>query len=102
MYLVTGSTGNVGREVAAQLLAGGKQVRLFTRDASKVSLSGNGVEVVSGDYGSPDSLSRAANGVDAIFLMHQSPDRQQFEQLVDAIKAAGRPRIVFLSSILAE
>jgi uncharacterized protein YbjT (DUF2867 family) len=37
MYLVVGAAGNVGSEVVAQLLVAGEQVRVFTRDSSKVS-----------------------------------------------------------------
>jgi uncharacterized protein YbjT (DUF2867 family) len=34
--------------------------------------------------------------------MHQSPDQEEFSRLIDAAKASGGPRIVFLSSLAAE
>ena len=48
MYLVTGATGNVGREVVSQLLAQGQKVRVFTRDAAKVAQWTDRVEVAIG------------------------------------------------------
>jgi uncharacterized protein YbjT (DUF2867 family) len=36
MILITGATGNVGKELTRQLLEAGEQVRIFTRDPRKV------------------------------------------------------------------
>jgi uncharacterized protein YbjT (DUF2867 family) len=102
MYLVTGATGNVGSEVVAQLLALGKKVRVFTRDAGKVTQWAGRVEVTTGDFGRPDSFEHAVVGIEAIFLMHQSPDQKAFRQLILAAKTAGNPRIVFLSTLVAD
>lgn len=101
MYLVTGATGNVGSEVAAQLLANGDKVRIFTRDAARVAALAERAEIAIGDFKSPASFSEALGGVSAVFLMHQSADVDEFRGLVSAAKSAGRPRIVFLSSLLA-
>jgi uncharacterized protein YbjT (DUF2867 family) len=38
MILVTGATGNVGRQAAAQLLQGGTRVRALTRNAESRGL----------------------------------------------------------------
>jgi uncharacterized protein YbjT (DUF2867 family) len=100
-YLVTGATGNVGSEVAAQLLASGHQLKVFTRDASKVAHWGDRVEIVTGDFQTPETFTRAAAGARAIFLMNQSPDQEAFAKLIAAAKQAGQPRIVFLSSLAA-
>ena len=50
MYLIIGATGNVGSPLVGQLLAGGKSVRVFTRDPAKVSHWGNQVEIAVGDF----------------------------------------------------
>jgi uncharacterized protein YbjT (DUF2867 family) len=101
MYLVTGATGNVGSEVVEQLLAGRKKVRVFTRDPGKVAHWNDRVEVVAGDLQQPDTFAQALADVEAIFLMHQGPDLEVFNQLVAAGKDKGNPRIAFLSTILA-
>lgn len=59
--LVTGATGNVGRNVVEQLIARGADVRAVIRDAAKVDLSA-GVEVVQGDLLDVDSLRAAMSG----------------------------------------
>jgi uncharacterized protein YbjT (DUF2867 family) len=101
MYLVTGATGNVGREVAAQLLARGEQVRVFTRDAGKVTDWGDRVQVAIGDFGKPETFARAIAGVEGAFVMNGGPDGEPFKQLIATAKSQGNPRIVFLSTMLA-
>ncbi len=101
MYLVTGATGNVGSEVAAQLLKSGEQVRVFARDPAKVAHWEDRVEVAIGDFGKPDTFARAVAGVEGIFLMNGGPEREPFRQLLAAAKAQDSPRIVFLSTLLA-
>ena len=102
MYLVTGATGNVGSDVAEQLLASGEKVRVFTRDAGKVAHWGNRVEVRIGDFGKPDTFFRASEGVNGVFLMNGVTEPGPFKQLVAGLKSQGSPRIVFLSSIAAK
>jgi len=101
MYLIIGATGNVGSEVVAQLLAAGKQVRVFTRDASKVSHLGDRVEVAVGDLMQPDSIAKAVAGVEAVFIMNGVLDGTAFRQMLATIKASGNPRVVFLSTLFA-
>ncbi|PWT72617.1 MAG: hypothetical protein C5B46_06500 [Proteobacteria bacterium] len=101
MFLITGATGNVGSQIVDQLLAVGKSVRVFTRDPAKVSHWENRIEVAPGDFANPESLRRASAGVEAIFLMNGGLAIGALSQLLAAIMAEGRPRIVFLSSLLA-
>jgi uncharacterized protein YbjT (DUF2867 family) len=101
VYLVAGATGNVGREVVAQLLAGGQKAKVFTRDANKVAHWGGRVEIAAGDFQKPETFARALSGVEAVFLMNQSPDQEAFARLIGAAKEAGHPSIVFLSSLAA-
>jgi uncharacterized protein YbjT (DUF2867 family) len=101
MYLVTGATGNVGSQVVKQLLDGGRQVRVFTRDAAKVAHWGNQVEVALGDLNSPETFAKAIAGVKGVFLMNGPLDGGIFRQLIAAAKAQGSPRVVFLSTLFA-
>jgi len=60
--LVTGATGNVGRELVAQLRAAGRAVRALTRNPKSANLPDD-VEVVAGDLSAPDTLHAALDGV---------------------------------------
>jgi uncharacterized protein YbjT (DUF2867 family) len=70
--LVTGATGNVGRQVVSQLLATDCPVRALTRnpDAAGLPLQ---VEVVCGDLTDADALGRCLDGVDVVFLVWTAP-----------------------------
>jgi uncharacterized protein YbjT (DUF2867 family) len=70
--LVTGATGNVGRELVAQLRAGGYRVRAMTRNPQQADMPGD-VEVVAGDLTAPDTLDAALDDVDAVFLVWVAP-----------------------------
>ena len=82
MYLVTGATGNVGSEVVEGLLAKGKQVRVFTRDAAKAARWGNRVEVAIGDFTGQESFAKALADVEAVFVMNGALDGGIFWQLM--------------------
>jgi uncharacterized protein YbjT (DUF2867 family) len=101
MYLVTGATGNVGREVVSQLLAKGEKVRVFTRDATKVAHWGDRVEVATGDLTRPETFAQALPDVDGAFIMNGALDGGVFRQLIAAAKSHANLRIVFLSTIFA-
>jgi len=99
-YLIAGATGNVGSEIVAQLLAAGHHTRVFTRHPDKVAHWSDRAQIVTGDFQKPDTFAQALDGVDAVFLMHQSPDQDAFARLIEAAHRA-HPRIVFLSSLAA-
>ena len=99
MILVTGATGTVGREVVAQLLAAGQDVRAMTRNPAKARLDSR-VEVVRGDFDSPASLAEAVRGVDRLFSLTVGPQTGLHERnLAQAAKAAGVRHIVKLSAM---
>ena len=102
MYLVVGATGNVGREVVAQLLAAGKQVRIFTRDASKAAPWKDSVEVAVGDLMEPDSFVKAVAGVEGVFIMNGILEGNAFRRLIGTVKDSGNPKVVFLSTLFAK
>jgi uncharacterized protein YbjT (DUF2867 family) len=67
MILVTGATGNVGREVVNLLLSGGEKVVAVTRHPATAALP-DGAHVVGGDPSRPQTLTPALRGVDAVFI----------------------------------
>ncbi|HEY3627610.1 MAG TPA: NAD(P)H-binding protein [Terracidiphilus sp.] len=101
MFLVTGATGNVGRELVEQLTASGERVRVFVRDPRKVAHWGNRVEVATGDFADADGFGRAAAGTGGAFLMNGAAEVADFPRLIEAAQKQKLPRIVFLSSLLA-
>ena len=97
MVLVTGATGTVGREVVAQLVAGGHAVRALVRDPGKARFDAK-VQVVAGDLGKPETLARAVDGVGAVFSLGRGPEIPVHEaNLARAAAKAGVGRIVKLS-----
>jgi len=92
--LVTGATGVVGRQVVAQLLDAGAEVRAVTRDPARAGLPG-GVEVVAGDLTDPAGLAPAFEGVEGMYLF---PVEEKAGEVVALAVAAGVRRIVDLSA----
>ncbi|MGY0502622.1 NAD(P)H-binding protein [Nocardia sp. FBN12] len=94
--LVIGATGHVGGQVVTQLAAGGRQVRALARDPRAASLPPD-VEVVQGDLTVPETLERALDGVDAVYLTWPMLSAQIAESVVARV-AEHAHRIVLLSS----
>jgi uncharacterized protein YbjT (DUF2867 family) len=94
--LVTGATGNVGRQVVSQLLATGARVRAMARSPESAGLPRQ-VEVVRGDLTAPTTLDRCLDGVDAVFLVWCAPVTAVAPALARIAKHARR--IVFLSNL---
>ncbi|MBY5584919.1 SDR family oxidoreductase [Rhizobium leguminosarum] len=101
--LVTGATGNVGRQVVEHLVKRGADVRALVRDPSKAEFPA-GVSVVQGEFLDVDSLRNAMSGVSTLFLLSAVvPD--EFTQALIALnvaRSAGVERIVYLSVIHAD
>ncbi|MGV4929679.1 NAD(P)H-binding protein [Streptomyces sp. BHT-5-2] len=92
--LVTGATGNVGRLVTEGLLDAGVDVRALTRNPAAAGLPA-GAEVVAGDLSEPDTLRKALDGVERMYLF---PIPQAVREVVGAAERAGVRRVVTLSS----
>ncbi len=97
MILVTGATGNVGRNVVTGLLERGEQVRALTRDPSSARLPG-GVEVVGGDLAEPGGLGVALRGVDAVFLLWPTLSADHAAPATVEAIAERTGRIVYVSA----
>lgn len=113
MLLVAGSTGFLGREICRRLAAEDHAVRGLTRatsDPEVVALLREWkVEPVVGDLGDRASLDAACSGVDAVISTAsatrsrqpgegiESTDLQGQLNLVEAARAAGVSRIVYVS-----
>jgi uncharacterized protein YbjT (DUF2867 family) len=98
--LVTGATGNVGREVVRELTARGALVRVGGRAAGKVLDGDAGVEHVAFDFHVPSTFAPAASGCGAVFLIRPPPIadvRSTLNAFVDAARANGVEHVVFLS-----
>jgi uncharacterized protein YbjT (DUF2867 family) len=94
--LVTGATGNVGRQLVDQLCAANVRVRALARNPETAGLPSQ-VEVVRGDLTDPATLDACLDGVDAIFLMWQAPPTSVVSALERITKNSRR--IVFLSNL---
>ncbi|NED03315.1 NAD(P)H-binding protein [Streptomyces sp. SID6648] len=101
MILVTGATGAVGREVAGLLAAAGP-LRILARRPERLTVRGDGVEVVEGAYGDRPALDRALRGVDSVFLVTNSPAEPDDERVAGAAAAAGVRHLVKLSMMAVE
>ncbi|GAA3516056.1 NAD(P)H-binding protein [Actinocatenispora rupis] len=95
--LVTGATGNVGRQVVRQLTAAGLPVRALTRDPDTARLPDT-VAALRGDLADPDSLDQVLHGVGAVFLVWPFGHADGAAAAVDAIARHAR-RVVYLSSL---
>jgi uncharacterized protein YbjT (DUF2867 family) len=111
--LVVGATGVLGGEIATRLAEAGKPVRALVRSSSnpeKVeALRSRGIELARGDLRDRSSLDAACRGVRVVYSTAtaiqsreegntlERVDREGQANLVDAAKAAGVERFVFVS-----
>ncbi|WID99289.1 NmrA/HSCARG family protein [Bosea vestrisii] len=98
--LVTGATGNVGRNVVEQLVKRGTDVRALVRDPAKAKFPA-GVNVVQGDLLDVDSLRSAMSGVSTLFLLNGVVADEYTQALIalNIAREARIERIVYLSVI---
>jgi uncharacterized protein YbjT (DUF2867 family) len=112
VYAVTGITGNVGGEVARNLLAAGQSVRGVFRDVGKgETWAKRGCELIEADINDAVSLTPAFEGADGVFVLvppnfDPSPDFREARATAAALRAAldaARPgRVAYLSTIGAQ
>jgi len=105
MILVTGATGNNGSAAVARLAALGAPVRALARDAARAAgRLPAGVEVVEGDLAEAETLARALDGCDHLYLILPVHERalEYVGRAVDAARAAGVQHVVRLSAAGAD
>jgi len=96
--LVTGSTGNIGRSLLAEL--GSKvTIRAFARNAGAAGLR-EGIEIVDGDLGDVTAFEAALEDVDAVFLLWPFLPVAQAKPLLEMIARHDLP-LVYLSAASA-
>ena len=98
--LVTGATGNVGRQVIQQLTQRGAQVRALVRNPATANLP-DGVEVVQGDLLDVEALRQGFEGVSTLFLLNAVVADEFTQALItlNVAREAGVKRVVYLSVI---
>ncbi|MFP2905145.1 NAD(P)H-binding protein [Pyxidicoccus sp. 3LFB2] len=98
MFVVTGATGNVGRELVRTLTAAGEEVVAVARRAPAEPLPQR-VRHVQGDLSAPASLEPLVRDAKGVFLLipggGEGLDAQALRKLLEAARA---PRVVLLSS----
>jgi uncharacterized protein YbjT (DUF2867 family) len=106
MILVTGATGNNGTEIVKRLAAmADVQVRAMVRNRERAgAIALPQVEVVEGDFDRPATLLSALAGVERAFLLTNSSERAQSQQIafIDAAQQSGVTHIVKLSQFAAD
>ncbi|MFG1810874.1 NAD(P)H-binding protein [Streptomyces sp. NPDC049040] len=98
MILVTGATGNIGRELVGQLDAAGVACRVLVRDPARAAALPLSAERVTGDLTAPATLAPAFAGIERLFLLTPGITTATTAHAVAAARAAGVRHIVHLSS----
>ncbi len=108
-YAVTAATGHLGRLVVDKLIERGAHpgdiVAIARTPEKAADLAGRGVVVREGDYGSPETLPAALEGVDRLLLISGTDMGQRVAQhtgVIEAAKAAGVERITYTSILHGE
>jgi uncharacterized protein YbjT (DUF2867 family) len=104
MILVTGATGNNGIELIKRLSSLGAAVRGMVRNRhDRVNSTLPGVEFMTANFDDPASIRRALEGIERAFLVTNSSERAEAQQLgfVEVARAVGRRHIVYLSQLHA-
>jgi uncharacterized protein YbjT (DUF2867 family) len=101
MILITGASGNVGREVLKQISQAGHKVRAAYQSSQKAAQCPAGVETVIVDFNRPETLRAALNGIHCVFLVGPvAPNLVELEsKATEEFKRAGVARLVKLSAM---
>lgn len=99
--LVIGSTGMVGSSVAKALIDKGINVRCMSHTPDKVKKAAENMEPVIADLDKRETLGPAFEGVDNVFMLLPVGVNETAQGLavVDAAKAAGVRKIVYMSVV---
>ena len=101
------ASGNIGRHVVDQLLAGGNGVTAYVRNPSKLSVTHPNLSVIEGQLDDPAGVARAVEGADAVIsalgpLLRRgvtgSPVAEGTRMIVKAMEASGVRRFIGLAT----
>ena len=101
MILITGASGNAGGAVLREVLKIGSGVRAMYRSKEDSAKVPQGAIAVIADFADQQSLSRALEGVDTVYLVC-SPVRELVElesNMIDACRESGVKHIVLNSAL---
>jgi uncharacterized protein YbjT (DUF2867 family) len=101
MILITGATGNIGRELVNVLSDAGVEVRALIHDPAKAAALPAAVHGVVGDLGRPSTLEPAFAGVQKLFLLTQGTGTAMVVNALAFAGFASVKHIVLLSSVNA-
>jgi uncharacterized protein YbjT (DUF2867 family) len=81
--LITGATGNIGRELAKGLSAQNIPFRAMVRSTKSAATMAtlDGAEVVVGDFNDAASVANALKGVERAFLLTNSSEQAELNKL---------------------
>ena len=101
MILVTGASGNVGRQVLHELLRDGQPVRALYRNEVDATGAPSGVATVIADFADRASMERALAGVDKVYLVCAPiPQLVELEtNVIEVCKKAGIKHLVLNSAL---
>nr|HEV7953049.1 NmrA family NAD(P)-binding protein [Candidatus Acidoferrales bacterium] len=112
MFAITGITGNVGGQVARNLLAAKRPIRAVMRDVGKGAVwAHRGCELAAADINDVAALTAAFSGAEGVFVLvppnfDPSPDFSEARAIAATLRSAldaARPRrVVYLSTIGAQ
>lgn len=103
-YLITGATGDVGSRVVRWLMECGIHPRVLARSEEKArSLFGSMIDICIGDMTDPESVRRAMDGIDVVFLVNVGPQIPTRDDTAALLAREARvKRIVKVSSLDVE
>jgi len=104
--LVGGATGRQGNAIVDELIERGYKVRGLTRnlDSKRAQrVAAKGIELVQGDYGDPDSLLAAMQGIEQVFFYSgfSSNEIEEGNNVIAAAKASGVKHLIYSSGAAA-
>ena len=98
--LVTGATGNVGSLLVPELIKRGADVRIFTRKQPNQDAYPKNVEIAIGDLLDAESVARAMEGIDKLFLLAAVSPSELMEAMIGfgMARRAGVKHVTYLSA----
>lgn len=100
MILITGATGSIGRELCKQLAQSNIKARAMCRKESQLTeFQQMGLEAVIGDFDNLETLKKAMQGCDRLFLLTTAPNQlKHYKTGIDVAIESGIKHLVKISA----